>query len=76
MSAIILGNSRETIKHMVLTDYRVPKGVNINSTLQIQKLRVPDVFVACSDNSRVTNYQPTNHHTSWSRILLGKLIFD
>jgi hypothetical protein len=75
MSAIIVANSRETVKDMVLADYRVPKGVSIYSSIQIQKLPVPDVFVACFDNFRVTNYQPTNHLTSWSRILLGKLIF-
>jgi hypothetical protein len=37
MSAIVVGNSRETIKDMVLSDYRVPKGVSIYSSIQIQK---------------------------------------
>jgi hypothetical protein len=79
MSAIAVGNVRETVKDMVLAEYRVPKGVSIHSSLQIQKLRVPDVFLASLDPSRLkiklSNNQLPNHLTSWSRILFRKLIF-
>jgi hypothetical protein len=34
MSAIAIGNQRETVKDMVLADYQVPKGVSI---LQVRK---------------------------------------
>jgi hypothetical protein len=29
MSAITVGNQRETVKDMVLADYQIPKGVSI-----------------------------------------------
>jgi hypothetical protein len=47
ISAIAGGNIRDTIKDMVLANYRVPKGVSIGNSLQIQMLRVLHVFVTC-----------------------------
>lgn len=35
MSSIVVGNARETVKDMVLADYKVPKGVSIYISLQI-----------------------------------------
>jgi len=29
MSAVVIGNQRETVKDMVLADYQVPKGVSL-----------------------------------------------
>jgi len=45
MTGITAGNQRETVKDMVLADYRVPKGVS-TQPLQSQKL--------CSQTKSVT----------------------